>query len=102
MPKEQAGYHSPPCCGLPRLRRWGAGGGGGRGLGWGLRALQPSGAAGPGGSEAGVVDSEVATGKEELVYPPARFRAEPQTSLQFSLQALFERDGVTNSKKVGR
>lgn len=77
-------------------------GGGGRGLGWGLRALQPSGAAGPGGSEAGVVDSEVATGKEELVYPPARFRAEPQTSLQFSLQALFERDGVTNSEKVGR
>lgn len=48
-----------------------------------------------------MVDSEVATGKEGLVYPPARVRAEPQTSLQFSLQALFERDGLTNSEKVG-
>lgn len=67
----------------------------------GLRALPRSGAARPGGSEAGAVDSEVATGKEGLVYPPARVRAEPRTSLQSSLQGLFERDGVTNSQKVG-
>lgn len=42
-----------------------------------------------------MVDSEVATGKEALVYPPARVRAEAQTSLQPSLQALFQRDGLT-------
>lgn len=84
MPKEQAGYHSPPCYGLLRLRRWGAGG-----------SWPRPGAAGPGGSKAGVVDSEVATGKEALVYPPARVRAEPQTSLQPSLQALFQRNGLT-------
>lgn len=93
MPRGQAGYHSPPCRGV--------GAPGGRGLGRGLRAPPRSGAARPGGSEAGAVDSEVATGKEGLVYPPARVRAEPHTSPQPSLQGLFERDGVTNSQKVG-
>lgn len=34
-------------------------------------------------------------GRRHFVYPPARARAEAQTSLQPSLQALFQRDGLT-------